>query len=55
MLPTASNYKPCRSILHPLEFISEILECCCKQGVTIVQSEETKAEISVLVASQERC
>ena len=37
MLPTASNSKPGSSILHPLEFISEILGHSCKQGVTIVK------------------
>ena len=43
MLPMASNNKPGSSILHPLEFINEILGCPCKQGVTMIQVGENRS------------
>ena len=42
ILLTASNNKPGRSILHPLEFMNKILGCSCKQRFTTVQFLENK-------------
>ena len=48
VLPTALNDKSGSSILHPLEFISEILGCFCKQGITIVQFWENRNSVFVV-------